>query len=105
MKSGKNSPQIMSEVNKLRNKSLVINPAHEEGGFISPMFLRSKLNGTNRGILNNKSFNKTLEYNHFKMETIRSVPHLIQQNYYMLKTELKRCISFYENIRRIHKIL
>ena len=28
MKSGKNSPQIMSEVNKLRNKSLVINPAH-----------------------------------------------------------------------------
>ena len=59
----------------------MINTAHEEGEFISPIFLRSKPDGTNRVILNLKNLNQTLKYNQFKMETIRSVAHLIQQNY------------------------
>ena len=89
MKNGQNSPQIMSEVNKLLKKGIVINTAHEEGEFISPIFLRSKPDGTNRVILNLKNLNQPLEYNHFKMETIHPVAHLIQQNYYMLKIDLK----------------
>ena len=88
-KSGQNSPQIMLEVNKLLKNGIVINPAHEEGKFISPTFLRSKPDGTNRVILNFKTLNQTLEYNHFKMEAIHSVAYLIQQNYYMLKIGLK----------------
>ena len=67
----------------------MINTAHEEGEFISPIFLRSKPDGTNRVILNLKNLNQPLEYNHFKMETIHPVAHLIQQNYYMLKIDLK----------------
>ena len=67
----------------------MINTAHEEEEFISPIFLRSKPDGTNRVILNLKNLNQTLKYNQFKMETIRSVAHLIQQNYYMLKVDLK----------------
>ena len=42
------------------------------------IFLRSKLDGTSPVILN---LNQTLEYSHFKMETIHSVAHLMQQNY------------------------
>ena len=47
MKSGQNYQQIMLKVNKLLKKDIVINTAHEEGEFISSMFLRSKLDGTN----------------------------------------------------------
>lgn len=47
MKSGQNYQQIMLKVNKLLKKGIVINTAHEEGEFISSMFLRSELDGTN----------------------------------------------------------
>ena len=47
MKSGQNYQQIMLKGNKLLKKGIVINTAHEEGEFISSMFLRSKLDGTN----------------------------------------------------------
>ena len=47
MNSGQNSPQIMSEVNKLLKKGIVINTTHEEGDFISPIFLRSNPDETN----------------------------------------------------------
>ena len=47
IKSGQNYQQIMLKVNKLLKKGIVINTAHEEGEFISSMFLRSKLDGTN----------------------------------------------------------
>ena len=89
MKSGKKFRQIMSQVNKLLNQDLVINSAHERGEFISPIFLRPKPNGSNLGILNFKNLKQSLEYNHFKLETIHSVPHLIQQYYYMVKIDLK----------------
>ena len=38
---------------------------------------------------NLKTINRTLEYNYFKMDTIGLVAHLIQQNYYILKIDLK----------------
>ena len=79
----------MSEVNKLLKKGIVINTAYEDGEFIPPIFLRWETDGTIRVILNLKNLNQTLEYNHFKMETIHSVSHLIQKNYYMLKIDLK----------------
>ena len=47
MKSDQNSIQIMSEVNKLLKKGIVIYTAHEETVFIPPIFLRSKTDGTN----------------------------------------------------------
>ena len=50
MKSVQISPQIVSEVNMLLKKSIVINTTDEEGEFISPIFLRSKSDGTNRVI-------------------------------------------------------
>ena len=57
----------------------MINTAHEEGEFISPILFRSKLNGTNRMILDFPNLKQTLKYNHFKAETIHSFAHLIQQ--------------------------
>ena len=105
MKSDQNYLQIISEVNKLLKKGIVINAAHEEGEFISPIFLRTKPDVTNRVILNLKNLNQTLEYNHFKMETIHSVAHLIQQNYYMLKTDLKDAYYFVKILEEQTKYL
>ena len=59
----------------------MINTAHEKEEFISSIFSGSKLDGTNRVILNLKNLKQNMKYNHFKMEAIHSVAHLIQQNY------------------------
>ena len=40
-------------------------------------------------IFNAKNLNQTFQYNHFKTETVQSVAHLIQHNYYKLKIDLK----------------
>ena len=39
--------------------------------------------------LNFKNLNQTLEYDHFKIETIHSAAHLIQQNHCILEIDLK----------------
>ena len=51
MKNNQNSPQIMSEVNKFIKKAIKINATHDEGEFISSIFLRSKPDGNNQVIL------------------------------------------------------
>ena len=71
----------MSAVNKLLKKIIVTNTAYDEGEFISPIFLRSKPDGTNRVILNFENLSQTLKYNHFNMETIHSVVCFIEQDY------------------------
>ena len=60
----------MSEENKRLNKGLAINPAHEEWNFISSIFLKSRPDWTNQGILNLENLSETLDYNLFKMETV-----------------------------------
>ena len=45
--------------------------------------------GTRRLILNLKTLNEFLEYNHFKMETVHSVADLIQPHSYMTTIDLK----------------
>lgn len=47
MKTSESSPHILSDVNKLLKKGIMVNTAHEEGGLISPIFLRPKSDGNN----------------------------------------------------------
>ena len=74
----------MVEINKLIGKGMIEYSGHEKGEFISPIFLRSKSDGTSKLILIRKILNKFLEYNHFKMETTHSVADLIQPHCYMV---------------------
>ena len=62
---------------------------HEQGEFISPIFLRDKNDGSHRLILNLKGLNKYLEYKHFKMQTFQSVLSLIQPDCFMATIDLK----------------
>jgi len=80
---------ISNEIVKLENKGVVVQSSHEIGEVISPIFLREKSDGTHRLILNLKQLNKSVEYKHFKMETIYSVIKLIRKNAYMIKIDIK----------------
>ena len=71
---------IQEEVNKLLKKVIVV---HEAVEYISPIFLREKVDGTRRLILNLKSLNKYLDYKHSKMQTSQANLTLIQPNCYM----------------------
>ena len=50
---------------------------HEEGEYISPIFLTPKSDGSFRMILNFKKLNDHMLYIHFKTETIKSVLNLV----------------------------
>ena len=87
--SGQASQNVMVEINKLVGKGVIEYTEHEKGECISPIFFRSKSDGTRRLILNLKNLNEFLEYNHFKMETVHSIADLIQPDCYMTTVDLK----------------
>ena len=77
------------EVKKLLKKRAVVYCEHEQGEFISPIFLRDKNDGSHRLILNLKGLNKYLEYKHFKLQPSQSVLSLIQPDCFMATIYLK----------------
>ena len=67
--SAEESSIIQSEIDKLLQKKVIVPARNEPGQFISTIFLRPKP-GSNRMILNLKQLNKSVEYEHFKMDTL-----------------------------------
>ena len=61
---------IDSEILSLLAKGVIQQSKHEQGEFISWVFLRPKKDGSYRMILNLKSLNQYVVYHHFKMDTI-----------------------------------
>ena len=80
---------IRSEISKLINKSVIVRTQHEPGEFISPIFVRSKKDGTNRMILNLKALNQHVQYLHFKMETLIDAIRLMTPKCFMGSVDLK----------------
>ena len=75
---------------KICSKKCVIKESqHEEGEFISPIFLVPKSEDSFRMILNLKRLNKNMPYIHFKMKTIKSILTLVTPNCYMAKVDIK----------------
>ena len=80
---------INTEIKKLLQKDVIIAIGHEKGEFISPIFIRPKKDGSFQLILNLKRFNIHVEYQHFKMDTLRSAINLMRPNCYMASVDLK----------------
>ena len=74
------STVFQSEVNKLLQKEVIIPTSNEPGQFISTIFLRPKPDDTHRIILNLKLFNKSVKYEHFKMDTFWTVIRMMKPN-------------------------
>jgi hypothetical protein len=70
-------------------KSVIVKSSHEPDQFISTVFLREKKDGTFRMILNLKEFNKWVNYNHFKMESIHTCTQLMKPHCFMGSIDLK----------------
>jgi len=64
-----------------------VNP--QEIHFISPMFVVPKKGGRWRPVLNLKSLNQYVRKTHFKMEDIRNLKDILQENDFMAKLDLR----------------
>ena len=71
--SAEESAIIQSEIDKLLQKEVIAPARNEPGQFISTIFLRPKPDGSHRMILNLKQLNKSVECEHFKMDTLWTV--------------------------------
>lgn len=72
-----------TEIEKLPQKGAIITIGHEKGEVISPIFIRPKKDGSFLLILNLKRLNVHVEYQHFKMDTLRSAINLMRPNCYI----------------------
>ena len=86
--SAQESEVITKELQALLQKE-VIRPATTPGGFVSNIFTVPKSNGKVRLILNLKKLNTFVTYEHFKMEDVRCVKDLLNQNEFMCKLDLR----------------
>ena len=86
--SGTEKLKMQAELDNLEKKS-IIEPAHfNSSQFISNIFFRPKKDGLDRIILNLKALNQSVEYHHFKMETLHNAIALMVPGCYMASVDL-----------------
>lgn len=81
--------KIDAEIISLETKNVIERCDHEEGEFLSEIFTRPKKNGGTRIILDLSDLNKSVEYQHFKMDNIVTVKSLLSEGYYMASVDLR----------------
>ena len=99
---------INDEISKMLAKGVIVHAQPEEIEFVSPIFITPKRDGTFRLILNLKYLNEFIAYEHFKMETIKSVAYCVTQNCYMAKIDLKDAyysVSIHPDYQRFLKFI
>ena len=87
--SSKEELFLACEIKNLLQKGVIKESRHEEGEFISQIFLVPKSEDSFEMILNLKKLNENMPYIHFKMETIKSILTLVTPNCYMAKVDIK----------------
>ena len=81
---------ICAEIKRLLEKKVIVPSQHEPGELVSPIFIGEKSDGDGfRMILNLKRLNEVSEYEHFKMDTLKSVLNLVMPGIYMAKLDIK----------------
>ena len=87
--SAKENEVISTEIKKLLKKKVLVHGTTEYNEFISGIFTRNKKDGSKRMVLNLKNFNKFVNYNYFRMESINNGLNIIRPNVYMASIDLK----------------
>ncbi|KXJ09019.1 Transposon Tf2-6 polyprotein [Exaiptasia diaphana] len=80
---------VQQEITTLLSKGVIQRSFHEPGEYISTIFVRPKADGSYRMILNLKEFNQSVEYHHFKMDTLDTVLKMVKPGCYMASVDLK----------------
>ena len=86
---GSENQFVDNEILSLIKKGVIIRLIHEQDEFISPIFLREKRDGSFRMILNLKTLNQYVEYNHFKIETVWTAISMMKPMCYMASIDIK----------------
>jgi len=100
--NAKEAAIIDSEISNLLLIGVVEKTAHSVGEFISTVFLRPKNDGTHRMILNLKTLNKSVNYVHFKMESLNSALQVITPNSYMSSLDIRHAY-YLINVEKSHR--
>ena len=80
---------IELEIAEMLQKGAIQVVSPLKGEFISTVFLVKKKDGGNRPEINLKQLNSFVVYQHFKMEGLHLLKHLIQKGDWMIKIDLK----------------
>ena len=70
---------LTKEIEKLISKGVLEEIQFSDAAYISTIFLREKKDKTYRMVLNLKEFNKSVQYHHFKMESLLSAIRLMRK--------------------------
>ena len=60
--------------------------------FPSSLFLVNKKDGNHRPVISLKFLNSFIPYQHFKIEEMRLIKDLFQENDFLIKIDLKECL-------------
>ena len=81
---------MTKEVQILVQKKAVIAVSDtQSAGFLSRIFLVPKKDGSQRPVINLRPLNQFVVWEHFKMEGVHLIEHLIQEGDWMVKLDLK----------------
>ena len=78
------------EILSMKSKKIIVGCSHEPGEFLSPIFPVGKPDGSLRIILNLKELNQSVEYLHFKMDSIKVVLSHVTRGCFMASLDLKQ---------------
>lgn len=81
---------INKEIDDFLNNKVIERAQHEQGEFISNIFLRPKPDGRSRIILDLTKLNQLVEYKHFKMFSLNTALDLITPHAWMGSVDLKQ---------------
>ena len=100
---------IDDEIQKLLSKQVVERTTMgEEGEYFSNLFTALKKDGTYRTILNLKFLNKECRKDHFKMETLQQVLHMVKPGAYLASIDIKDAfysVPIYEGHKKYLKFM
>ena len=80
---------IDNQISSMLENHIIVPSSHEEFEYVSPIFVTPKKDDSYRLILNLKKLNEFVAYEHFKMESIKSIGFCITPNCFMSKIDLK----------------
>lgn len=80
---------LNAEIERLLLKNIITVSTHEEGEYVSQIFPVTNSDNSIQMILNLKSLNESIQFLHFKMDSIHSVLHNITPGCFMASLDLK----------------
>ena len=95
------------EIGKLLSMGVIEPSVHEAEEVISPIFFVEISDGSYRIILNLKEFNKSVEYEHFKMENLPVATNMTRKGCYMASIDLRHAyysVSVHPEFRTFLKL-